>query len=289
MKTAIVADSNSGVTQGEAQDLGIYVLPMPFMIDGEVYYEGVDLSHEEFYRRMEDGADITTSQPSPKDIMELWDRLLADYDELIYIPMSSGLSGSCQTARMLAEDYDGRVQVVNNHRISVTQRQSALDARDLAGAGWSAVQIKEKLEETRFESTIYITVDTLKYLKKGGRVTPAAAALGTLLKIKPVLTIQGEKLDAFAKARTMKQARTIMLTALAHDLEERLGDGKGEHTCLQVAHTCNEQAAIEFQKTVQELYPKAPAYGAPLSLSIGCHIGPGALAVACTRKLKELE
>ena len=289
MKIAIVADSNSGVTQSEAKELGIYVLPMPFMIDGNVYYEGIDLSHEDFYKRMEEGADITTSQPSPRDVLEQWDCLLKDHDQVVYIPMSSGLSGSCQTAMMLAEDYDGKVQVVNNQRISVTQRQSALDARDLAARGYDAKSIKDLLEATKFESIIYITVDTLKYLKKGGRITPAAAALGTLLKIKPVLTIEGEKLDAFSKARTMKQAKTTMLTALAHDLEERLGDKNAEHTYLQIAHTCNEEAALELKETVQELYPGAPVFAAPLSLSIGCHIGPGALAVACTRKLKELE
>ena len=216
MSIAIVADSNSGVTQNEARELGIHVLPMPFMINGEVYYEGIDLTHQEFYKRMEEGADITTSQPSPKDVLELWDNLLKEYDEIVYIPMSSGLSGSCQTAMMLADEYDGRVQVVNNQRISVTQRQSALDARDLAAKGYRAGEIKNILEETKFNSIIYITVDTLKYLRKGGRITPAAAALGTLLKIKPVLTIEGEKLDAFSKARTMKQARTTMLTALAH-------------------------------------------------------------------------
>lgn len=289
MKIAIVVDSNSGVTQSDAKELGIHVLPMPFMIDGEVYYEGIDLSHEEFYGKMEEGADITTSQPSPKDVMELWDALLKEHDQVLYIPMSSGLSGSCQTALMLAEDYGGRVQVANNQRISVTQRQSALDARDLAQKGYSAGEIKDILEETKFESIIYITVDTLKYLKKGGRITAAAAALGTLLKIKPVLTIEGEKLDAFSKARTMKQARTTMLTALAHDLETRLGDKDAKHTYLQIAHTCNEAAAEELKETVKGLYPDAPVFAAPLSLSIGCHIGPGALAVACTRKLKELE
>ena len=203
--------------------------------------------------------------------------------------MSSGLSGSCQTAMMLADEYDGRVQVVNNQRISVTQRQSALDARDLAAKGYRAGEIKNILEETKFNSIIYITVDTLKYLRKGGRITPAAAALGTLLKIKPVLTIEGEKLDAFSKARTMKQARTTMLTALAHDLEERLGDKNAFHTYLQIAHTCNEEAAEELKETVRELYPSAPVFVAPLSLSIGCHIGPGALAVACTGMLKELD
>ena len=203
MKIAVVTDSNSGITQKEAEKLGIIVLPMPFMINEQVFFEDIDLSQEAFYKRMAEGADITTSQPAPKDVLELWDKLLREYDEIVHIPMSSGLSGSCQTAMMLAEDYGGRVQVVNNQRISVTQRQSALDARDLAAKGYDGAAIKEILERTKFDSTIYITVDTLKYLKKGGRVTPAAAALGTLLRIKPVLTIQGEKLDAFSKARTL--------------------------------------------------------------------------------------
>ena len=289
MRVAIVTDSNSGITQEQGTELGISVLPMPFMIDGETYFEDIDLSQEEFYQRMNAGADISTSQPSPKAVTDLWDGLLKDYDAVVHIPMSSGLSGSCQTALMLAEDYDKRVQVVNNQRISVTQRQSALDARDLAAKGYCAKEIKDILEATKFDSIIYITVDTLKYLKKGGRITPAAAALGTLLKIKPVLTIEGEKLDAFSKARTMKQARQTMLTALAHDLEERLGDKEAGHTYLQIAHTCNEEAAEELAGMVKELYPLAPVFAAPLSLSIGCHIGPGALAVACTKKLKELE
>ena len=208
MRTAIATDSNSGITQEQAAKLGIYVLPMPFMINGEMFYEGVNLTHEEFFKRMEEGADITTSQPSPGEVTDFWDKLLKEYDEILYIPMSSGLSGSCQTAIMLADDYDGKVQVVNNQRISVTQEQSALDARDLAAKGYEAAQIKEILERTKYESSIYITLTTLKYLKKGGRITPAAAALGTLLRIKPVLTIQGEKLDAFSKARTAKQAKT---------------------------------------------------------------------------------
>ena len=228
MRTAIATDSNSGITQEQAAKLGIYVLPMPFMINGEMFYEGVNLTHEEFFKRMEEGADITTSQPSPGEVTDFWDKLLKEYDEILYIPMSSGLSGSCQTAIMLADDYDGKVQVVNNQRISVTQEQSALDARDLAAKGYEAAQIKEILERTKYESSIYITLTTLKYLKKGGRITPAAAALGTLLRIKPVLTIQGEKLDAFSKARTAKQAKTIMLTALAKDLEERFHDKNAE-------------------------------------------------------------
>lgn len=285
MKIAIVTDSNSGITQSESKKLGISVLPMPFMIDGEPYLEDVSLTHEEFYERQAAGADITTSQPSPEAVTSLWDRLLEEYDQVVHIPMSSSLSGTCQTAMLLAEDYDGRVQVVNNQRISVTQRQSALDAFHMAEKGYTAEQIKEKLEATKFESIIYITVDTLKYLKKGGRITPAAAALGTLLRIKPVLIIEGEKLDAFSKARTMKQAKTTMLNALARDLETRLGDKDARHSYLQMAYTADRAAAEEFREEFQAIYPWAPMHMDPLALSIACHIGPGALAVACTRML----
>ena len=289
MKPAIVTDSNSGITQAQARKLGIFVLPMPVIIDGTVYYEDVDLTAHQFFQALDRRQTVTTSQPAPDDVTSLWDRVLASHDQLVYIPMSSGLSGSCQTAIMLADDYDGKVQVVNNQRISVTQEQSALDARDLAAKGYEAAQIKEILERTKYESSIYITLTTLKYLKKGGRITPAAAALGTLLRIKPVLTIQGEKLDAFSKARTAKQAKTIMLTALAKDLEERFHDKNAEHTYLEIAHTCNEEGAKELEEALKEQYPGAPITIAPLSLSIACHIGPGSFAVACSSKLKELE
>ena len=286
MRTAIATDSNSGITQEQAAKLGIYVLPMPFMINGEMFYEGVNLTHEEFFKRMEEGADITTSQPSPGEVTDFWDKLLKEYDEILYIPMSSGLSGSCQTARMLAEDYEGKVFVVNNQRISVTQRQSALDAKELAEAGLNGEQIFEVLERVKMESSIYITVDTLKFLKKGGRITPAAAALGTLLRIKPVLQIQGEKLDSFSKVRTMKQARATMLAAVEKDLKDRFADPEAENTWLFVAHTQNDEMAAEFAKEIEEHYPKAGAvYGAPLSLSIACHIGPGSLAVAMSKKI----
>lgn len=214
MKIAVITDSNSGITQNQARELGIWVMPMPFMINGEVFEEDISLSQQVFYERMEAGADITTSQPSPGDVMSLWQQILAEYDEIVHIPMSSGLSGACQTAMALAEDLDGRVQVVNNQRIAITQRQSALDAREMVDCGFTAVQIKAKLEQMKAESSIYLTVTTLKYLKKGGRVTPAAAALGTLLQIKPVLQIHGEKLDAFSKARTMKQAKSTMMMAI---------------------------------------------------------------------------
>lgn len=282
MKIAAATDSNSGITQDQAKQLGVHVLPMPFIIDGQMYYEGVDLTHEEFFRRMEEGADITTSQPSPGEVTDFWDKLLEEYDAVVYIPMSSGLSGSCQTAMLLAEDYEGKVYVVNNQRISVTQMQSVLDARDLIKKGYAAAQIRNILEETKFDSSIYVTVTTLKYLKKGGRITPAAAMLGTLLQIKPVLTIQGEKLDAFSKARTLKQGKTIMMTALKKDLETRFHDPEARHTWLEIAYTCSDEMAQEFKETVAEIYPDANICIAPLSLSIACHIGPGCLAVACS-------
>lgn len=289
MKIAAATDSNSGITQDQAKQLGVHVLPMPFIIDGQMYYEGVDLTHEEFFRRMEEGADITTSQPSPGEVTDFWDKLLEEYDAVVYIPMSSGLSGSCQTAMLLAEDYEGKVYVVNNQRISVTQMQSVLDARDLIKKGYAAAQIRNILEETKFDSSIYVTVTTLKYLKKGGRITPAAAMLGTLLQIKPVLTIQGEKLDAFSKARTLKQGKTIMMTALKKDLETRFHDPEARHTWLEIAYTCSDEMAQEFKETVAEIYPDANICIAPLSLSIACQIGPGCLAVACSGHLKELE
>ncbi len=295
MKIAIVTDSNSGMTREEGKAFGVSILPMPFMIDEKTLFEEVDLTQAQFYQELEKGADISTSQPSPAAVTELWDGLLKDhdavdklleeYDGIVHIPMSSGLSSSCGTAMMLAQDYEGRVQVVDNQRISVTQRQSVLDALEMAEKGFTAPQIKEKLEAVKFDSTIYITVDTLKYLKKGGRITPAAAALGTLLKIKPVLTIQGEKLDAFSKVRTMKQAKTTMMTALQKDLETRFMDPEAKETHLEIAYSQNEEAALEFKEELQARYPDADIVVAPLSLSIACHIGPGSLAVAASRKL----
>lgn len=286
MNIAIITDSNSGITQSEGADLGISVIPMPFMIDGKTYLEDIDLSQDKFYELLASGADISTSQPSPETVTNTWDRLLNEYDAIVHIPMSSGLSGSCQTAMMLAQDYNGRVQVVNNQRISVTQRQSVLDALEMAGRGYTAVQIKEKLEETKFDSIIYIMVDTLKYLKKGGRITPAAAALGTLLRIKPILIIEGEKLDAFSKARTVKQAKAAMLAAIQKDLNLRFHDPEAKQVYIQFAHTQNEQAIREWEGEIHSLYPHVPLYTSPLSLSVSCHIGPGALAVTCTKKLQ---
>ncbi|MBQ1193222.1 MAG: DegV family protein [Lachnospiraceae bacterium] len=282
-RIAIVTDSNSGITQSQAKELGISVVPMPFMIDGETYYEEITLTRNDFYKKLATDAEISTSQPSPDSITKMWDELLSEYDEIVHIPMSSGLSGSCQTAYMLSQEYDGKVHVVNNQRISVTQRQSVLDAIKLAGQGKTGSEIKDILEEDKFNSSIYIMVDTLKYLKKGGRITPAAAALGTLLKLKPVLQIQGEKLDAFAKARTVNQAKSMMMNAIKNDIEKRFG--AENEMILAIAHSQNEEAAMELKEELQALYPDFPIYVDHLSLSVSCHIGPGSLAIACCKKL----
>lgn len=285
-KIAIVTDSNSGITQAEGKQLGITILPMPFMINEETFYEDITLTQTEFYEKLESGVSVVTSQPSPESVLELWDKLLTEYDEIVHIPMSSGLSGSCQSAIMLSEDYNGKVQVVNNQRISVTQRQSALDARMLAERGMDAAQIKDFLEKDKFNSSIYIMLDTLYYLKKGGRITPAAAAIGTMLRLKPVLQIQGEKLDAFAKARTANQGKSIMITAIRNDMETRFGGATADNIWLEVAYTKNTDAAIQFMEELKEEFPGFDIIYNPLSLSVACHIGPGALAVACCKKIK---
>lgn len=285
-KIAIVTDSNSGITQAEGARRGIHVLPMPFMIDEVTYYEDIDLTQEQFYEKLKSGANIATSQPSPDSVTSLWDKLLQEYDEIVHIPMSSGLSGSCQSAMAFAADYDGRVQVVNNQRISVTQRQSALDALQLADAGKNAAQIKEFLENDKFNSSIYIMLDTLYYLKKGGRITPAAAAIGTMLRLKPVLTIQGEKLDAFAKARTTSQGKSMMINAIKKDINERFGGmTEDKHIWLQIAYTHDRAAAEQFRTEVKAEFPGYDIHIDPLSLSVACHIGPGALALACCKKI----
>ena len=285
-KIAIVTDSNSGITQDEGRELGISVLPMPFYINDVMYLEGITLSQEEFYEKLKNDEAISTSQPSPAEVCGLWDNLLEEYDEVVHIPMSSGLSAACDTATALSREYGGKVQVVNNQRISVTQRQSVMDAKMLAEAGKSAAEIKKILTDQKFDSSIYITLDTLKYLKKGGRITPAAAAIGTVLNLKPVLQIQGEKLDAYAKVRGKKQAKRAMLKAMKNDWETRFKEyvSNGE-MCLQAAYTGNLEEAEEFKKEIQEVFPGVEIHMDPLSLSVACHIGYGALAVACSRKV----
>ncbi len=285
-KIAIVTDSNSGITQSAAKEYGIYVLPMPFMINEETFYEDITLSQDAFYEKLESGVNVVTSQPSPESVLELWDGLLKEYDEIVHIPMSSGLSGSCQSAVMLSADYDGRVQVVNNQRISVTQRQSALDAKLLAERGMDAAQIKDFLEKDKFNSSIYIMLDTLYYLKKGGRITPAAAAIGTMLRLKPVLQIQGEKLDAFAKARTANQGKAIMINAIRNDMETRFGGARADNIWLEVAYTKNTDTAEQFVEELKKEFVGFDMVCNPLSLSVACHIGPGALAVACCKKIR---
>lgn len=284
-KIAIVTDSNSGIRQAQSEALGISIIPMPFNFDDKTFLEDISLTQEQFYEQLGSGANISTSQPSPEYVLNLWDTLLKEYDEIVHIPMSSALSSTCDTATVLASDYNGKVQVVNNQRISVTQRQSVLDALALRAEGKDAAQIKDILEKEKFESSIYITVDTLKYLKKGGRITPAAAALGTLLKIKPVLQIQGGKLDAFAKARTIKQAKSIMIKAITNDFANRFGDSTASNMHISIAHTANEALAEEFKEELLTLFPNHEIVVNPLSLSVACHIGPGALAVACSKKL----
>ncbi len=280
-RVAVVTDSNSGITLDEAKKLGIKVVPMPFLIDGKTYYEEISLSQEEFFKRLEDDVEISTSQPEPGLVTDIWDTELKQADEVVYIPMSSGLSSSCHTAAMLAEDYNGKVQVVDNQRISVTQRQSVLDAMTLADRGMSAAEIKEYLERQKFESSIYIMLDTLKYLRRGGRITPAAAALGSALRLKPVLQIQGEKLDAYTIARTKKQGVNKMLSAMEDDINKRFNGISNVH--LEVAHTKNETAALEFVQTIKEKFAVDTVDIAPLSLSVSCHIGAGALAIACSK------
>lgn len=288
---AIVTDSNSGISQAEGKELGIYVIPMPFLVDGKLYFEDVDMNKEQFYHFLENDADLSTSQPSPGDVMDLWDKLLKEYDEIVHIPMSSGLSASCSTAMGLARDYDGKVQVVDNQRISVTMQQSVMDAKHLVAAGKSATQIKEILEKEALESSIYLMVDTLKYLKKGGRITPAAALLGSALNLKPILQIQGDKLDAYKKVRGVKAAKKNMLEAMKKDVEGRFSDyvTKGQLK-LHVAYTTDEETAKQWKEEVQNMFPDiAITRMDPLSFSVTCHTGPGVLAIAASHALDVTE
>lgn len=284
-RIAVVADSNSGYTPLEAAQAGVHFIAMPFYIDEKEYYEGVNLSQEEFFEFLKNDSQVSTSQPSPESMLKLWDELLETYDEIIYLPMSSGLSGTCQTANMLAQDYEDKVYIVDNQRISAPLKHSIQDAMTMAELGKTAKEIKAYLEETKMDSAVYITVDTLKYLKKGGRVTPAAVALGTLLKIKPVLQIHGEKLDSYAKARTMGQAKKIMLDALKKDVAQ-YADGKAESVHFDIAHTQNLQGAMDMKAQIEEAFPGCEvSIIDPLSLSVACHIGEGAVGVAWTKKL----
>ena len=284
---AIVTDSNSGISQAEAKKLGIYVLPMPFFIDEKLYYEDIDLSQEQFYQLLAHDANVSTSQPSPGDVMDLWNSILKDHTEILHIPMSSGLSASCATAQGLAQEYEGKVHVVDNQRVSITMKQSVLDALALVKTGKTAAEIKEILEKEALESSIYLVVDTLKYLKKGGRITPAAALLGSALNLKPILQIQGDKLDAYKKVRGMKPAKKNMLEAIRHDLDTRFAEyvKKGELK-LQVAYADDREAAQQWTEEVRTAFPELEVSCMdPLALSIVCHTGPGILAIAASHCL----
>lgn len=285
MKVAVVTDTNSSISPKEAKELGISIVPMPFMINDKEYFEDITLTRTEFFKMLEDGASVVTSQPSPEAVMNIWDEILKTHDALVYIPMSSGLSGSCQTAMMLADDYDDQVFVVNNQRISPTQRDSVLEALKMAQNGMSAKEIKEILEKTKFDSTIYITVGTLEYLKRGGRVTPAAAAIGGLLKIKPVLAIHGEKLDKFATARSFNLAKPIMINAVKSDMEKLIGCTDPAQYNIAVAYSNNIEDAKAFAKELEDVFPDNEIMIVPLSLSVSCHIGPLSLAIAVSKKL----
>ena len=288
MKTAIVTDSNSGITQALSADLGVYTIPMPFLINGEQFHEDINLTQEQFYEKLKDDkAQISTSQPSAYDVGELWKKLLGEYDDIVCIPMSSGLSETCHTLTHLAEtELAGKVYVVDNRRISITQKSSVLDAIELSKQGKSAKEIAEILTETAMQASIYIMVDTLKYLKKGGRLTPAVAMIGTLLKIKPVLQIQGAKLDQFAKPRNFVKAKQIMLDAIKSDLGNRFADLVKEGKMkISVAYTDKDDEARIFRQEAEEALGMPVEFVDPLSLSVSCHIGPGALAIACYEAL----
>ena len=279
----IVTDSNSGITSKEANEWGVTVIPMPFYINGELYYEGLTLNQKEFYKFLEDNLDVNTSQPSPGDVMRTWDEVLKEKEYIIYIPMSSSLSGTYETAVMLAEEYKGKVFVVNNRRISVTQLQSVKDAINLVKKGKSAKEIKEILEDRQYQASIYIVPDTLDYLKKGGRLTPAVASFAKVLNIKPVLQIQGEKLDAFKKVRGMKQAKRAMREAIADDIKDRFASNSNMR--IYAAYTGSEEVGIEWKGELEEAFPNYDIQIYPLSLSVSCHIGPGAIGIACVEEL----
>lgn len=289
MRIAIMTDENSGIPMEEAKARGIFMMKMPFFVNGELRFHGKDMTFEQFYQYLDEGAEVSTSQPSPGDVIDMWNKILADgYDEIVYIPMSSGLSESCNSAKVFAEEFDGKVHVVDNHRISITMEQSVYDAVIYAEHGMSAKEIKERLEKEAYDASIYIAVDTLSYLKKGGRVTAAAAAIGTVLNLKPVLTIQGEKLDAYAKERGMKKARHVMIDAMKKDLEKRFAklDENGEYKISIAYSHVDDETLQSWIDEVREAFPGRSIGARPLSLSIACHIGPGALAVAGFRRAK---
>lgn len=286
MKTAIATDTNSSITQEQAREAGIYLLPMPVIIDAETYLEGIDIVNSELYAAMKEHKDLSSSQPSPGQLMDLWENILKDgYDEIVYIPMSSGLSNSCHNAIQLGKDYGDKIQVVDNHRISLTQEASVLSACKLTQQGLCAAEIKDYLEARAYDASIYITVDSMEYLKKGGRVTPAAAAFATVLNLKPILTIQGDKLDMYAKARGMKQAQTKMIQAIKEDRITRFGQVSDAQLRIGTAGTFeNKETAEQWRQLVQNEFPSIPVSYVDLPCSIACHVGINAAGIAIMKQ-----
>ena len=284
-KVGIVTDNSCGLTAEEIQKFGIKMTYIPFLIDGEEYSEDKNLTRELFYEKLNSSASLSTSQPNQEIVKNTWNEALKEYDEIVYIPLSSGLSSSCQTAEFLSSEYNGKVQVVNNKRVSVTLKLAVLEAVELAKAGKSAYEIKQHLENTSSNSSIYIMVPTLKYLKKGGRITATAAAIGSLLSIKPVLQIQGDKLDAYAKVLTIKQAKSKMINAIKKDIETRFNKLQpNQKLVISLAHTSTTMDDInEFENEVKQEFNNYPImFKDPLPLAIACHIGTGALGITCT-------
>ena len=287
MKICIIVDDNAGYTPEEAKQFGIKVVSMPVIIDGETYFEYKTISHENYYKKMAANADISTSQPAIGEILEMWDETLKEYDQIIHMPMSSGLSASCETAKGLAKDYEGKVFVVDNHRISVTLKSAVNDAKKLIEQGHDGEYIKNYLENTAYESTIYIMVNTLKYLRKGGRVTPAGAVLGEALHIKPVLTILGGKLDAFAKCMGVKKAKRVMIEAIKKDIAEKFPNVPLDQLDFGFAYTEDLDGIKQFiEESKAAIGFKEASNCDPLSLSVATHIGPGALAITVTKVIK---
>ncbi len=282
-RTAVVTDSNSGILPAMGEALGVYVVPMPFTIDGTTYYEGVSLTAERFFRYLEAGAEVSTSQPAPGELQELWDQVLQAYDELVYIPMTSSLSGSCMSAVALAEEYGGRVQVADNKRISLLQKQSVLEAVALRDRGVRAAEIKEILEAHALEHRIYLGVDSLKQLRKGGRISPAAAAVGTALQIKPVLRLWEGGIDMHAKVRGRRQMEQKLIASLRQDLET---DFAGKPVSLYVAYVGTPEEGEAWRQTVQAAFPDHPVTADVLSLVIACHTGLGAFGIGLAQNLE---
>lgn len=290
MRTAVMTDSNSGITKIEAEEMGIFLIAMPVIIDGETHFEGQDLTQENFYQRLINGKDISTSQPAPGFVMEMWNQILeSGYDQVVYIPMSSGLSNSCETAVSLSREFDGKVCVVDNHQISIPMRESVLDAVDMAKDGKSAEEIRRKLEDSAYDSSIYIAVDTLEFLKKGGRITPAGAALGAVFNVKPILTIQGEKLDAYAKVRGMKKCRHKMIEAVKNDLNTRFQSIDRSRIVIGTAGAgLSREEEEQWKNEVAEAFPQIEVYYNPLAVCIGCHVGPGAMGMGiCVKNRRD--